>query len=75
MPISWTEDSLEAAILNCEQEFGEIERSVNARQARQRYLDRMRNPEEEEEEEEQICVLCKCEFDKGLMLSCAYQLL
>lgn len=42
---------------------------MNARQARQRYLDGLREANDDEDEE-RACVLCKCEFEKGLMLGC-----
>lgn len=46
-----------------------MEKSVNARQARQRYLNTLGGTGDEDEDEP-TCVLCKCEFEKGVMLGC-----
>jgi E3 ubiquitin-protein ligase SHPRH len=65
----WEEDTLEEALVNCLEEYSAMEKAVNARQARQRYLNGLFNGGDEEEDEP-TCVLCKCEFQKGVMLGC-----
>ncbi|KAG8798840.1 hypothetical protein FRC17_007306, partial [Serendipita sp. 399] len=64
---TWEEDSLEEAIVNSAEGIASLERSVNARQARQRYLDTMFDPDDDDDEE-RSCVLCKCDFEKGVLL-------
>lgn len=70
MPVDLDDhDTLEEVIEECIMELSTTEKSLNARQARQRYLTGIVNAEEDEDEEH-ICVLCKCEFQKGVMLGC-----
>jgi E3 ubiquitin-protein ligase SHPRH len=67
----WEEKTLEEAIENCKRDYEAAEALVAARLARQRYLNSIGNPTNDEDEEDQrTCILCKCEFDKGVLLGC-----
>ncbi|KAG8820600.1 hypothetical protein FRC19_008738, partial [Serendipita sp. 401] len=68
---TWEEGSLEDAIVNSAESISSLERSVNTRQARQRYLDTIFDPDDEDDEE-RSCVLCKCDFEKGVLLGCVH---
>lgn len=69
--VEWEEETLEDAILVCVTEHTAAERAVNTRLARQRYLNSITNIDDEDEEE-RSCVLCKCDFDKGVILGCVH---
>ncbi|PVF98205.1 hypothetical protein CPB86DRAFT_825898 [Serendipita vermifera] len=69
----WEEKTLFEAIENCKRDYEAAEAIVAARLARQRYLNSIGNPGNEEDEEDQrTCILCKCEFDKGVILGCIH---
>lgn len=72
MPVTWDEkETLAEATANCLEELSNVDRSLSARQARQRYLNGIVNAEHDEDDEH-TCVLCKCEFQKGVMLGCKH---
>jgi E3 ubiquitin-protein ligase SHPRH len=68
-PIELEGQTIDGALMLCIEEHSAAEKVVNTRQARQRYLNSMFRADEEDDEE-RSCVLCKCEFEKGVILGC-----
>jgi E3 ubiquitin-protein ligase SHPRH len=68
-PIELGDQTIDEALTLCIEEHSAAEKVVNTRQARQRYLNSMFRADEEDDEE-RSCVLCKCEFEKGVILGC-----
>lgn len=69
-PIGLEDQTVEEALAQCIEDYSAMENAVNTRQARQRYLNSIFHADEEEEDKS--CVLCKCEFEKGVMLGCVH---
>ena len=72
-PIQLESEAAEEALDHCIQELSAVEKVLNTRQARQRYLNSMLGADEEEDDE-RSCVLCKCEFEKGVIIGCMSRL-
>lgn len=68
-PIELEDQTIDEALTMCIEEYSAAEKLVNTRQARQRYLNSIFRADEEDDEE-RSCVLCKCEFEKGVILGC-----
>lgn len=68
-PIELQDQTIDEALTLCIEEYSSAEKVVNTRQARQRYLNSMFCADEEDDDE-RSCVLCKCEFEKGVILGC-----
>ena len=70
-PIELGDQTIDEALTLCIEEHSAAEKVVNTRQARQRYLNSIFRADEEDDEE-RSCVLCKCEFEKGVILGCKF---
>ncbi|KAF5374399.1 hypothetical protein D9757_011841 [Collybiopsis confluens] len=57
-----------------EQEIKDLDAKLVATRAHQRYLDHLveSNEDDEMDEDEKCCILCRCEFERGFIPSCAH---
>ncbi|KAL0068237.1 hypothetical protein AAF712_004622 [Marasmius tenuissimus] len=66
------EGTREEALEGTRNDMADLENKVKTNHARQRYLDNLASREEEEDEDENCCILCRCEFERGFITTCAH---
>ncbi|KAJ4490515.1 SNF2 family N-terminal domain-containing protein [Lentinula aciculospora] len=64
----------EDALDDSEKERKEMEAKIVATRAHQRYLDHLvkSNEEDELDEDDKCCILCRCDFERGFITTCAH---
>ncbi|KIK58778.1 hypothetical protein GYMLUDRAFT_45086 [Collybiopsis luxurians FD-317 M1] len=57
-----------------EKEMKDLDAKIIAKRAHQRYLDHLvkTNEDDKMDEDEKCCILCRCEFERGFITSCAH---
>ncbi|KAK1231675.1 hypothetical protein PQX77_005198 [Marasmius sp. AFHP31] len=65
------EGTREEALEETRKEIADLENKVKTNHARQRYLENLAS-REEEDEDENCCILCRCEFERGFITTCAH---
>lgn len=63
------EGTKEEALEHSEKEFKDLDSQVTAKRAHQRYLYHLvkSNADDEMDEEDKLCVLCRCDFERGFI--------
>ncbi|KAF9007147.1 SNF2 family N-terminal domain-containing protein [Cyathus striatus] len=73
--VTW-EGTLMEALQECMLQETELEKNVQNKRARYRYLSNLATNkdagDEEEEEEARMCILCRCDFSRGFLTQCGH---
>lgn len=60
----------------CQVERAELDAKIITSKARQRYLEHLgrssSQEDDEDEDDEKACILCRCDFKRGYITSCAH---
>ncbi|KAF9064876.1 SNF2 family N-terminal domain-containing protein [Rhodocollybia butyracea] len=68
------EGTKEDALNYSEKEIKDLDSQITAKRAHLRYLNHLvkSNEEDEMDEEDKLCVLCRCDFERGFITTCAH---